>query len=77
MIDLIITIWFFVLFIPGIYVAYTVLQSINWEKILKKGKTREFRILYIAMSVILSFLFASAFCEVIQRISDAVNSISL
>lgn len=76
MIDLIITIWFFVLFIPGIYVAYTAMQSINWEKIMKRGKTREFKILYIAMSVILSFLFATAFCEVIQRISDAINSIS-
>ncbi len=76
MADIIISIWFFIIFIPSIYIAYNSLQCFDYEKILKKGKDREFKIIYFMVCVSIAFLFASAFTELIQKVYDMVMSLS-
>lgn len=70
----IITIWFFVLFIPGIYLFYKLMQCFDWEKCLKKGQTASFKIFYTLLSIILSFLFAYAFTSVFERIYEFISN---
>lgn len=74
--DIIISIWFFVIFIPSIYLIYNLLQCFDYEKILRKHKTKEFKILYFIVCIILAYLFASAFTELIERIYNIVLQIS-
>lgn len=76
MADIIISIWFFIIFIPSIYIAYNSLQCFDYEKILKKGKDREFKIVYFMVCVSIAFLVASAFTELIQRVYDMVMSLA-
>lgn len=76
MADTIITIWFFALFIPGIYLFYKLMQCFDFEKILKRGQTTSFRILYTLVSIILSFLFAFAFTSVLERIYQFFSNIT-
>ncbi len=76
MADIIISIWFFVIFIPGIYIVYTCMQCFDYEKVLKKGKTREFKILFLIMSVIIAFLFAFAFTQVLREIYNIIRNIA-
>ena len=72
----ILTIWFFALFIPGIYLFYKCLQCFDYEKVLKKGKTASFKIVYILVCVILSYLFASAFCAVFEKIYEFLSNMN-
>lgn len=74
--EVIISIWFIVIFIPAIYVIYNCLQCFDFEKILKRGKTREFKIVYLIVCIALAFLFASAFTEVIERIYQIIITLS-
>lgn len=66
--EIAISIWFFVIFIPMIYLCYQSLQSLDYEKIVRRGKGREYKILILILSVVLAFLFASAFTTVLERI---------
>ena len=66
--EIVISIWFFVIFIPMIYLCYQSLQSLDYEKIVRRGKGREYKILILILSVVLAFLFASAFTTVLERI---------
>ena len=70
-----ITIWFFAMFVPGIYLFYRCLQCFDYEKILKRGQTVQFKTVYLLVCIILSFLFASAFCGVIERIYDFITNV--
>ena len=74
--EIIISIWFIVIFIPAIYVVYTCLQCFDYEKILKKGKVKEFKILYFIVCVGIAFLFASAFTSLIERIYDIATKLA-
>ncbi len=76
MANTIITIWFFVLFIPGIYLFYKLMQCFDWEKCLKRGQSTNFKFFYILLSIILSFLFATAFTSVFERIYEFLGNIS-
>lgn len=74
--DIIISLWFFVIFIPSIYVVYNLLQCFDYEKILKKNKERDFKILYFIVCIIIAFLFASAFTEVLERLYNIILKLS-
>lgn len=74
--EIIISIWFIVIFIPAIYVVYNCLQCFDYEKILKKGKVKEFKIVYLIGCVGIAFLFASAFTTLIERIYDIANRLA-
>ena len=64
------TLWFFVTFIPMIYVVYTLLKIFDYSKILLKGRVGELKALLIIISIGIAFLFASAFVSVVERIAD-------
>ncbi len=70
MIDIIANVWFFVVFIPSVYLAYQCLQCFDYTKILRNGKSRELLILLMILSVIIAFLFASTFSSIIERIIE-------
>ena len=76
MADIIISIWFIVIFIPTIYVVYNCLQCFDYEKILKKGKVKDFKFLYIIVCIGIAFLFASAFTNLIERVYDIVMKLA-
>lgn len=65
----VLTMWFFIVFIPLIYVVFQLLMAFDVEKILRRNKIRELKMLMILISIGLSFLVASAFIEVLERIS--------
>lgn len=73
--DAIASIWFFIIFIPGIYLTYTSLQCFDFAKLLRNGKVKDFKIIYFMLSVIIAFLFAKAFTEVIERITGLFRSL--
>ncbi len=68
MTNIILSIWFFVVFIPAIYLFYQCLSCLDFEKFVRRGKAREYKILVLLMSFILASLFALAFVEIIERI---------
>ena len=70
-----IIVWFFIIFIPGVYLFYKCLQCFDYEKILKKGQTNTFRIAYFLICIILSFLLSSAFVGVIEKIYEFINNV--
>lgn len=72
MLDTVLTIWFFVVLIPSIYLIYTSLQCFDYEKILRKGKTRELKIIMFIVSVALAFLFSQCFVTIIERIAKII-----
>lgn len=65
----ILTMWFFIIFIPMVYTIYNLLKAFDFQKILRKDKIKELKILMIVVSVGFGYLFAKAFVEVIDRIS--------
>lgn len=72
MLDIALTIWFFVILIPSIYLSYTCLQCFDYEKILRKGKTRELKIVLFLVSIAISFCFAQCFVTIIERIANII-----
>lgn len=73
MYDIAITIWFFIVLIPTTYLIYTSLQCFDYEKILRRGKTRELKILLFIISVALAFLFAQCFVTIVERIAKIIQ----
>lgn len=66
------TIWFFVILIPTVYLMYISLQCFDYEKILRKNKTRELKIVLFLVSVAVGFLFAQCFVTIIERIANII-----
>lgn len=64
------SIWFFIIFIPMVYVCYMLLQCFDYEKILRRGKVRDLRTLMLVASIGLAYLFTQAFLEVINRFAQ-------
>lgn len=64
------TIWFFVTFLPMIYLVYNLLKIFDYSKILLKGRVGELKVLLIIVSIGIAFLFASAFVTTIERIAN-------
>ena len=64
------TLWFFITFIPMIYLVYTLLKIFDYSKILLKGNVGYLKVLMIIVSIGIAFLFASAFVEVVERIAN-------
>ena len=64
------TLWFFLTFLPMVYLVYTLLKIFDYSKILLKGRVGELKALLLIISIGIAFLFASAFVEVIQRIAN-------
>lgn len=60
-------IWFFIVFIPMIYVCYMLLMCFDYQKILRRNKVGDLKALMIIISVGIAYLFASAFIEVVNR----------
>ena len=73
MTDTIITIWFFIALIPSTYLIYLCLQCFDYEKILRRGKTRELKIVLFLISVAVAFLFAQCFVTIIERIANIIT----
>ena len=73
MTDLIITIWFFIVLIPSTYLIYLCLQCFDYGKILRKGQTKQLKILLFIISVGLGFLFSECFVTIIEKISKIIN----
>lgn len=66
----IISIVYLVLFIPGIFLFYYLLQCFDYEKIIKRGKSGYFKALYILVCIVLSFLVASAVVTLMNYVSN-------
>ncbi|MBP5551078.1 MAG: DUF1146 domain-containing protein [Bacilli bacterium] len=64
------TLWFFITFLPMVYLVYTLLKIFDYSKILLKGRVGELKALLLIISIGIAFLFASAFVEVIERIAN-------
>lgn len=64
------TLWFFITFIPMIYLVYTLLKIFDYSKILLKGNVGYLKVLMIIVSIGIAYLFASAFVEVVERIAN-------
>ena len=64
------TLWFFLAFLPMVYLVYTLLKIFDYSKILLRGRTGELKALLLIISIGIAFLFASAFVEVIERIAN-------
>ena len=71
--DIIITIWFFIILIPSIYLVYTCLQCFDFERALRKGKIREFKILMFVFSVVIAFVFSQCFVTILERIINIIQ----
>ena len=76
MFDVYSAIWFFVIFIPSIYLFYKSLQCFDYEKYIKAGRAREFKIVYVLICIILAFLFALAFTTVLEKIYSFIKGLS-
>ena len=64
------TLWFFITFLPMVYLVYTLLKIFDYSKILLKGRVGELKALLLIISIGIAFLFARAFVEVIERIAN-------
>jgi uncharacterized membrane protein YwzB len=64
------TIWFFIVFIPMVYLCYRLLMCFDYQKILRRDQVRELKMLMLVVSIGLAYLFAEAFIEVINRFSS-------
>ena len=64
------TLWFFITFLPMVYLVYTLLKIFDYSKILLRGRAGELKALLLIISIGIAFLFASAFVEVIERIAN-------
>ena len=64
------TLWFFLTFLPMIYLVYTLLKIFDYSKILLRGRVGELKALLLIISIGIAFLFASAFVEVVERIAN-------
>ena len=64
------TLWFFITFLPMVYLVYTLLKIFDYSKILLKSRVGELKALLLIISIGIAFLFASAFVEVIERIAN-------
>lgn len=64
------TLWFFLTFLPMVYLVYTLLKIFDYSKILLRGRAGELKALLLIISIGIAFLFASAFVEVIERIAN-------
>ena len=73
MLDTILTIWFFVILIPSVYLIFISLQCFDYEKILKRNKVRELKIILFIVSVALGYLFAQCFVTIIERIANIIQ----
>ena len=73
MTDTILTIWFFIFLIPSTYLIYLCLQCFDYEKILRRGQTKQLKILLFIISVGFGFLFSECFVSIIERISKIID----
>ena len=64
------TLWFFLTFLPMVYLVYTLLKIFDYSKILLRGRAGELKALLLIISIGIAFLFASAFVEVVERIAN-------
>lgn len=67
MTDRVASIWFFIIFIPMTYLCYVLLMCFDFEKILRRNKTKDLRMLMIIISVGLAYIFTEAFLAVINH----------
>lgn len=65
----ILVMWFFILFIPMVYLVYNLFTIFNYEKILRANKVPQLKLLLMIISVGISYLFAESIIAVIEKIS--------
>lgn len=60
---------FFIIFFPLIYLNYQCLKAFDYQKILRRDKVTELKILMVVVSVGFAFLVAFAFVSVLEHIT--------
>ena len=68
----VLAITYIVIFIPSVVLFYFILQSFNYEKVLKAGKQGYFKVLYILVCIILAFLLSLALTYTIDKIGQII-----
>lgn len=69
MFDKILSFWFIGVFMILVPLTYRFLHAIDFSKIFKKNAIKEIKYLLLAISVMTSYLLASAFIAIIEKIS--------
>jgi len=73
MTDTIIAITYMVIFIPGIFLFYFLMQGFQYEKLIKAGKVAYFKAFYILICIILSGLLAFVIVNTMAYLSQLVT----
>lgn len=60
--------WFFMIFFPMTPIVFRALMAVDVSKIFKKNHVWEIRLLFILISIIISFLTAEAFITFLERL---------
>lgn len=61
--------WFFILFIPMVYVVYNLLTIFDYEKFLRANKVPQLKVLLLIISIGISYLFTESIISVLEKIS--------
>lgn len=67
--DRVLVMWFFILFIPMVYVVYNLLTIFDYEKFLRANKVPQLKVLLFIISIGISYLFTESIISVLDKIS--------
>ncbi len=67
--DRVLVMWFFILFIPMVYVVYNLLTIFDYEKFLRANKVPQLKVLLLIISIGISYLFTESIISVLEKIS--------
>lgn len=67
--DRVLVMWFFILFIPMVYVVYNLLTIFDYEKFLRANKVPQLKVLLFIISIGISYLFTESIISVLEKIS--------
>ncbi len=67
--DRVLVMWFFILFIPMVYVIYNLLTIFDYEKFLRANKVPQLKVLLFIISIGISYLFTESIISVLEKIS--------
>jgi uncharacterized membrane protein YwzB len=74
MVDKIIIMWFFFIFIGLIPLNYRALMALDFSHLFRRSSTWQIKLLMTFISISLAFLIAFAFYEVMEKIIFIINS---
>ena len=71
--DVLLSTWYMIIFFGLIPIVYKALTAMDVSRIFKRNSTWEIRLLVLLMSIVLSYLTASAFVAVLERIINIIR----